>query len=223
MDFPKAIHWLLTVFIGLLSLPVDAQINLKTGYTISFMSDEGMNQVIHLFDLPDHTTPFKDLSWIHGFEAGFRYKTDVHGFELGYLGGYQKLEARGTRMPDLLEFTDKIKVGVHVAVVGYQVSGKIFGLGAELHHQWYRTRADIAGRSPAFEHTQTMLAYSIYSLITVAGENGIDLAIKPYIVIPDKPYDHDPLQRYNGSEILISKREKWIRYGISILFYNGEK
>ena len=222
MNHPAAINWLLAVLLGCLSSPVDAQINLKAGYNFSWIPDPGTDPLIHLFQSPQHTASYHELNWLHGFEAGLRYKADMHAIEIGYQGGYRSLRATGTSVADGASYTDKLKFAVHSGTIGYLVSGEVFGLGAELQHQWYKTVANLNDPAASFRHIQPMWAYSFFMTFTFTGNHNIDMMLKPYYTIPDKSYDTEPLRAFNGTDIGIP-RKKWTRFGISIVFYNGPK
>jgi hypothetical protein len=218
MNHPKGILWLLGVLLGLLSLPVVAQINLKTGYNFSWLPDPGTEQLINVYRSPEHTRPFPGFDWLHGFEAGIRYKAEMHALELGYQGGYRSLRADGTSMTDGTAFTDKLKFAVHSGTFGYVVSGDVFGMGAALQHQWYKTTYKPGNPAAEYQSTQSMWAYSFFMTFTLAGRNQIDMVIKPYYTIPDKPFENKPV----GPDIDFPNR-KWNRIGISLIFYNGPK
>lgn len=222
MDCPKAIRLLLLVLVGYLSSPINAQFNIKTGYNLSLLSDPGMNQAVHLFQNAEYKTPFRDLSWLHGIEVGMRYRNHVQAIELSYQGGYQRLQALGTHVDNNANFTDKIRLTVHSACVGYQLTGDVVGVGAEWQFQWYQTKAEIFPREQTLKHVQSMNGYSVFMLFTLSGRKAIDMVLKPYLIIPDKPYNLDPLIQYSGAEIHLPHK-KWTRFGISVLFYNGGK
>ena len=117
MTYPKATLPLLVVFIGFFSSPADAQVNLKTGYNISFLSLPETERLITSYnELQDYTSDFKSLHWLHGIEAGLRYKADVHGIELTYQGAYQTLKSTGLNGTE--EYTDKMRVAVHSIALG---------------------------------------------------------------------------------------------------------
>lgn len=223
MNRKKPYVLLLAAFFGFFSPPVNAQVNLKAGYNISLVSDPGMNEVISLFSASQpYTSSFDKLGWIHGFEAGLRFKSDIHAFELSYQTGYQHLKAKGDLAGDAGEYTDKIKLAVHSGGIGYQVTGEVVGLGADLQYQLYNTRAELTQATSGFKNIQKMLAMKFYLMFTLTGSGGVDAAIAPYYVLPFETYDLDPLSLYLNQQPGPAGT-KWTRFGLSILFYNGEK
>lgn len=223
MNLPKAIVWLLAVFFGL-SSPVNAQLNLKTGYSISFLQDAAVNQLIHTYNqTKSFTRDFKDLKWLHGFEAGLRYKTGVHALEVTYLGAYQRLRATASNPAGGEDLTDKLKFNVHSAGLAYQISSGAFGAGFEIQRQWYVTGAERKQPDRNWKHTQGMWAKQVYLMLNFEGSGSVSMTIKPYYIFPSEAYDCIPLQEFletNGDD---PELNKWNRFGLTLLFYNGQQ
>ncbi len=186
------------------------------------MSDDGMNRVVHFFDNPEYTSAFHDFQWLHGIEVGMRYKNHVQALELSYQGAYQRLQATGTHVDNNVNFTDKIRVAIHSGCLGYHLSGDVVGAGAELQFQWYHTKANVYPREETLKHVQAMTGYSFFMLFTLSGRHAIDMVLKPYVILPGKRYDLDPLLQYSGVKVDVP-HQKWTRFGLSVLFYNGGK
>jgi hypothetical protein len=213
---------ILAAFFGFFSSPVNAQFNLKAGYNISFLSDPAINDIMDVFaDSREYTSSFHSFGWMHGFEAGLRIKSDVHAFELTYQNGYQPLKAKGTNA-DGTTYTDKIKLGVNSAAFGYQVAGDLWGFGADLQYQWYRTTVELHEQTNTFKNVQEMWGTKLYLMLTLRGSGNIDAALQPYVVLPFGSYDHDPLSIYLNQTSGPAPK-KWTRFGLTFLFYNGNK
>ena len=208
MNLPKAIVWLLAVFFGL-SSPVNAQLNLKTGYSISFLQDASVDHIIQAYSQgKTYSKNFKDLTWLHGFEAGLRWKTGVHALELTYLGGYQRLRATATNPSGGEDLTDKLKFNVHSAGIAYQISRDFIGAGFEMQRQWYITGAEVKQPDLNFKHTQAMWAKQVYLMFNFEGSGSVSMTIKPYYIFPSEAYDCLPLRDFletNGSDLELNK------------------
>jgi len=136
MNRSSSIFIWLAAFFGFLLPPVNAQVNLKAGYNIS-LADPGLNQVVKAFSSSqNYTSPFNQLSWMHGFEAGLRFKADIHAFEVTYQNAYQRLQAKGDHNDGTGPYSDKIRLGIQSGAIGYQVTGEVFGMGTDLQYQW---------------------------------------------------------------------------------------
>ena len=218
----KAILILLAVFFGSFSSPADSQVNLKTGYNFSIMSSPELDRVIDLYnEVQGHTSEFGKLKWLHGFDVGLRLKSDIHALELNYQGGYRALRAEGQSVN--VTYTDKINFAVHAFGIGYQAAGGIFGLGTDLQYQFYKTKVTSEQDGNSFKNVQHMPALKLYLLFTLKGRKGVDMALQPYYLHPFKYYDLEPLKNFIFHGGFFPKKEKWNRFGISLLFYNGSK
>lgn len=223
MDRPKAMNYLLVAFFGFISLPVNAQFNLKTGYNISYVSMPGLDEVVSSFNASQtYTKSFHQLNWMHGLEAGLRYKFGAGAFEATYQGSFQQLRAEGDIAGTKDIYTDRIKFGIHSAAIGYQISGPVIGFGTDLQYQWYRVKVIYGLTEDTHKDVQNILALKIYLMATLTGNKGVDIAIQPYWLMPFDEYDLAPLNHFLGQEG-DPGTEKWARFGLTILFYNGEK
>jgi hypothetical protein len=223
MNRKKSLVFFVVAFIGLLAPPINAQVNLKAGYNISFLSDPGMNEIIQTFeDQQDYKTGYDKFSWLHGFETGLRVKTGASAFELTYQNGYQQLKAKGELNGGTMPYTEKIKISIQSAGFGYYATGEVFGMGADLQYQWYRTKVELAEPVLEFKHIQEMWGMRFYCVLTLKGSGSIDAAIQPYYILPFGKYDHDPLSLFLNQETGPAAK-KWNRFGLTFLFYNGDK
>src|SRR5688572_12168725 len=97
MSCPKAKIALLLAFFGCFSSPADAQINLKTGYNLSFLSVSSLDNMLSEYnDSKGYSSGFNNLRWLHGFEGGIRFKSGLQAIEVNYQGAYQALNATGS-------------------------------------------------------------------------------------------------------------------------------
>ncbi len=212
----------LLLFVSLVFSGVQAQVNLKAGYNISFISDPGLNEVISTFsESQSYDRGFKKVSWLHGLEAGIRFKADIHAFELTYQSAYQALRAEGTIQPESITYTDKINMSVNSIAAGYQLAGDFAGGGVDLQYQRYNAKVRQEGQDE-FRDVQEMWGMKVYMMLTLQGSGSIDAAIQPYVVIPFGQYETDPLSQYLNQEPG-PEGKKWTRVGITLLFYNGGK
>jgi len=218
---PKATLFLLSAFFGFVSSPADAQVNLKTGYNFSILSDPGIDKIISSYnDLTGYSSGFRSLRWLHGFVAGLRFKSGFNAVELTYQGGYQALKAEGKNGVE--SYTDKLRFAIHSLAFGYQVSDRVWGLGADLQYQLYKTKFTAGLPVEDFTNWQRMFALKFYLMLTLKGRKGVDMALQPYYVLPFKEYDPDPLAQYLNVEPAAS-HDRWNRFGLTLLFYNGTK
>jgi hypothetical protein len=162
------------------------------------------------------------VDWLHGFEMGSRFKSGVHALELTYQGAYQAMKASGDLNGGSIPFSDKMRFQLHSGGVGYQAQGERAGIGFDFQFQWYITKAELNPGEIGFKDVQNMTAAKFYFTVVFPGTQGVDLAVQPYYLLPFDSYDPDPLRRFLSLSETYG-REKWTRFGLTVVFYNGEK
>lgn len=223
MNCSRAMVFLLLGFFSFLSSPAYTQINLKTGYNFSLVSYPGLDRLISAFNASQpYSSPFHDLRWLQGFEAGVRLKKDIHALEVTYQGASRTMKASGINSGTSETYTDHLVYSIHSGAIGYQLGSGSFGFGTDLQYQLYKIKYKAGLTKDVFKTTQHRMAFKIYAMFTFSGSESTDFVIQPYVVLPMKEYDLFPLSAILNTE-LNSKQEKWIRYGVTLLFYNGRK
>jgi hypothetical protein len=221
MTSPIAMAVLLAVFFGLFSSPINAQINIKAGYSFSLVHDEAIDLLIEeVNQAGTYDRDYKNLRWVHGFDIGVRFKSGPHAFEIGYLGGYRHLVAHINNPAGGDDLKDKLIFDTESFGLGYQLSDDHFGIGAELQYQFYYTKAKLKLPEVSFKDVQEMWATKLYLMFILEGSGSVTAVIEPYYILPSKGYDPQPLQQFMETTINPSQN-KWTRFGLSFLFYNG--
>ena len=157
---------------------------------------------------------------MHGIEAGLRLKWGISALEFNYQGAYQTLKATGQNMD--VSYTDRVRTAVHSAAAGIQLADRIWGMGTELQFQFYKVKFIPEQNGETFKNVQDMLALKFYLMAVLQGGKGADMAIQPYYVLPFQKYDAGPFAQYLGMEPS-GISDRWNRFGLTVLFYNGEK
>jgi hypothetical protein len=223
MDCLRAFSFLLLLFFGFLSSPANAQINLKTGYSFSVLSTPALHRVVSSFNQSQsYISHFHDLDWMHGFEAGLRLKGGVHALELTYQGASKSFKATGLIPGSINKYTDNLRYSANSLAVGYQLTNGTLGIGTDLLFQFYKVKYVEGLTKHSFSNMQHMTAFKFYLMVTFKGDTGIDFALQPFVILPSKAYDLQPLADILHTEAGTGE-EKWIRYGLTISFYNGKK
>lgn len=221
MTFPKAIPGLMAIFFGFFSLPGNAQVNVKAGYSFSLVHDDAIDQLVdEVNQAGTYDRDYKNLRWLHGFDFGLRFKSGLHALEIGYLGAYRHLVAHTNDPTGGNDIKDKLIFDTESACLGYQLSDEHFGLGVELQYQWYITKAKLKLPERSFKDVQEMWATKLYLMLILEGSGSVTAVIEPYYILPTKGYNAQPLQEYLETTIHPSDN-RWTRFGLSFLFYNG--
>ncbi len=217
---PKAIPILLWAFFGCFSSPAYAQVNLKTGYNFSILSTDGLDELIaSINDSRSYEDPFSSIKWLHGLEAGLRWKGGPSALEITYQASYKSTKASGLNGTE--PYDDVFKLFLHSAAIGYQYADGLFGFGTDVQYQYYRTKFTSGLDARTFLYEQKMPALKFYLMLTLRGGKGVDMAVQPYYVLPFKEYDLETLAQDLQAEA--SSNRKLSRFGVTILFYNGKK
>lgn len=212
-------HLSVLILICLLPIISYAQVNIKSGYNFSVPSSEGLNLIIEERNRQaGYTDAFSKIQWMHGLEAGLRLKGGVHAVELSYQGAYQSLKAKRELANET--YDDKIKTSIHAIALGYQAGEGLFGLGLDFQYQFHRIRFEDELGETSFQDVQSIGALKPYLMLTLSGSGNVDMAVQPYGVFPLKSFDYSALQNHLGTAVS-SPSEKWIRLGVTVLFYNG--
>jgi|GEM_PF-1241750 len=221
MTFHKAVTCLLVLFFGILSLPIIGQINIKAGYSFSLVHDDAIDQLVdEVNQANDYEHNLKNLRWMHGFDVGLRFKSGPHALELSYLGGYRHLLGTNPNPGGGSDIKDKLIFDTESFGLGYQLSDNHFGMGAELQYQFYYTKAKLTLPDQSFKDIQKMWATKLYLMVILEGSGSVTAVIEPYYILPTKGYDPQPLQHFMETTINPTNN-KWTRFGLSFLFYNG--
>jgi len=219
--FKKAISGLIAVFLGFLSFSANAQINVKAGYSFSLVHDDAIDQLVdEVNQANDYEHDFKHLRWVHGFDFGLRFKSGSHALELSYLGGYRHLLGTNPNPGGGSDIKDKLIFDTESFGLGYQLSDDHFGLGAELQYQFYYTKAKLTLPEMNFKDVQEIWATKLYLMLILEGSGSVTAVIEPYYILPTKGYNAEPIQEFMEVSLQPSQN-KWTRFGLSFLFYNG--
>lgn len=211
---------MLLAFFGCFSSPADAQVNLKTGYNFSIPSADGLDELISSINTSrSYEESFSSIKWLHGLEAGLRWKGGTSALEVTYQAAYKATKASGLNGTE--SFEDALKLFIHSAALGYQFSDGLYGFGTDVQYQFYRTKLTSGLDGQTFLHKQKMPALKFYLMLTLRGGKGVDMAVQPYYVLPFDEYDLSQLAQ--DLQVEVSENKKMSRFGLTVLFYNGKK
>jgi len=221
MTCSKAIFWLLVLFLGMCSLSIQGQVNIKAGYSFSLVADKAVDDLIkELNQGGTYSRDYKNLGWLHGFDVGLRFKSGPNALEISYLGAYRHLTAHTLNPAGGSDFIDKLVFDVQSAGLGYQLADEKFGLGVDVQYQWYVTRAKLTQPERKFKDVQEMWATKFYLMVILGGSGSVSAVIEPYYILPFSGYNAGPIKQYLEVDAHPSDNQ-WKRFGLSFLFYNG--
>jgi hypothetical protein len=136
------------------------------------------------------------------------------------LGGYRHLLGTNPNPGGGSDIKDKLIFDTESFGLGYQLSDDHFGLGAELQYQFYYTKAKLTLPEMNFKDVQKIWATKLYLMLILEGSGSVTAVIEPYYILPTKGYNAQPIQEFMEVSLQPSQN-KWTRFGLSFLFYNG--
>ena len=68
---------------------------------------------------------------------------------------------------------------------------QLLGFGTDLQYQWYRFGYKSGISNAELKNIQHMTAFKFYVMLNVQGNEGIDFAFQPYLVLPSNYFDEE--------------------------------
>lgn len=220
---------LLIIILSTVSQGLNAQINIKVGYSIGFLQSKVSDEILKEFntrnDWLGNEGEFGNWRSIHGLSMGLLYRSRIFGIEISYNNKLNKIEARGNDPLLNSRFEGDIQFKVNSLSAAYELYiGETLGIGASLDWTTFKASYEINNDNNVDQLIkQDGLSSHFYGIINLSGNEIISLAIKPFIQVPWVDWDFTNLDRAlnpNGSSIQ-NHEERVINFGFSIIFYNG--
>lgn len=214
------------IFIGVLTIEVNAQINFKIGYNYTYAPFSVNNEVLAQYNasISRIEQSFKPLHSFHGIHLGFRYKAAPMAIEFSWEHGTKDLQAIGYITNDEV-FTKKLYYSTNQYSLGLENYFGAFGYGATIGKQKFKIKTDISNTDVKRGIVnQSEYVSKFYLIYTIHEGNAISLVVKPYVQIPWQGYDIQALQtELLPSSTDIVPKEDSFQYGLTLLFYNGRQ
>ena len=217
------------LFIGLFNTNAHSQINVKVGYSLSFLQSKVNDEIIEEFntrnDFLGKDGSFNKWRSAHGLSLGLYYRSRIFGFELSYNNKINKVEARGSDPLTNGRFERDIQYKINSLSAAYELFvSEGLGLGASLDWTTFKMNYEVNNdNNNELLTKQEGLSSNFYVVLNLPGNEIISLAIKPFVQIPWTSWDFKPLDETlnpNGSSIT-NHKERVLNFGIQFVFYNG--
>jgi len=208
--------------------PLYSQINIKTGYSISYLNPEVNNTILADFnetneDWLDNT--FNDRHWFNGLHLGIRYKVDdIVGIELGWVTQFGKTLAEGVEPVSEEGYYRKLNYSLNQFSFGLEpMATEFLGFGASIDYNLFAINSRDEPRSSKVKIVRDG-NWSSHFFITyyTRSNNGIALGIRPFVRVPWTEVDYTGLpEDLEVSAPDGGNKDKNLHFGLSILFFNG--
>ncbi len=212
----------------LVPISIQAQINLKTGYSISYANPNIVNDILDGFNQTNDDwldKSFKSMHIMHGMDVGMRYKTyDVVGIELGWSNKFSKSIAEGIDPVNNESYYRKLNYNQNQFMFGLEsLVNNRWGFGASIDYNLVNVklkRATGSSKSKIVKDNN----WSSHFFITYHTKpgNGVSLGIRPFVIIPWTKIDYRDLSNELNETNSTEKLEgDFPFFGIAFLFFNG--
>jgi len=215
----------LSVFSFLLCLQLNAQLNLKVGYNLSFAQAQELDDVLSKFneDNPWLDKRFKSFNIVNGLLLGFRYRLSSTAISVNIYNRFKTTEASGTDPATNTAFFRKLSLKSRGVSFGIEQFIGMISLGATLD----RDRFILEGKSVSdgdFIGLIDVADWSnhFYIGINTPRSSGLALSIRPFIHIPWASFKVDPLEGNLGATVS-GKESRFLNFGVQVIFLNGGK
>lgn len=219
---------LIILLLGL-SHSLSAQFNISVGYTIGYTPAQEINELVFEFNetFRDGTyfgMEMPDLNYLHGLQAGLRWKYDRFSFELNWENLNRTREALGETEADQL-FQKTIFYNINNYAAGLESNFGNFGAGIFLGLRNFKIKEEIAvtGKRRSFLEDNQYFVKPVISINLIGGDK-VGLSIKPYLQIPLSSIPLNNLSKeFFGQDIGTDRTDRLLMGGVSFIFYNGSQ
>lgn len=223
---------LLLVFTSILHLqnPLNAQLNIKVGYGLSYFNAKENNQVLNRFNMAqnevlngNYVKPLSPVKVLNGIQLGLRYQfTDFQAFEFGWENQSVQKEALGETSTGGL-FKQKLFYSSNQLYLGYHLLLDQWGGGIGLGINNFKIRDEIGEsdvKKNIIDEDQTVLRFNLAYNFSPASR--VSFSIQPFYHLSLDAIGLDPLESELGIEKTDTK-SSFTHFGIRFIFYNGPK
>lgn len=205
---------------------MQAQINLKVGYTGSYAEMEIADQIFDRINAnsPDRTKDLGNIRIRHGMELGLRYTIGVFAIDAGVSSMTGSTDGENLTLSTGVIGNAMYRSSLTNYFVGLENQFGFFGYGGNIGYLNLKYKTDINGGSDLTTiYNERILASKFYLNLEAKGD-GIAFAIRPYVMVPWEPYNLEAVEsNYNENITMPSSNysQESMIFGISVLFFNG--
>ena len=203
---------------------VQAQVNMKIGYNLTFPDLSVNNQILSAYNPADSEVvdPFGSLGFMHGIQLGIRYRWSNMAAELGWENLSRDRTALSYRASSD-SFTDRqYNYGFTGFSFGLDNYFDKFGIGSMLLYQKMGISRSIGNNDLSLVDEKNW-ALRFQFIIQVQQSSMVSLQLKPYYQFALSTYNLAPLASDLNVTRLSNLGESPSFFGISLVFYNGRQ
>lgn len=206
-----------------------AQLNFKVGYTASFFNLEANDGILERFNA---ARPYLDDVWdpvgfINGVDLGLAFQSDLIGLEAGYELKFGQRSAEGIPPGATESFQDRVFYNLQGFYVGGKVGYEILFAGVNL----MQNRLQMSFLNDDLDDRLTILRDNYQSLqfylsLEPNPDDPFRFSIRPFVEIPVGNVNLREAAEFLEPDFAADApadfyEERWVQYGIRIVFLNG--
>lgn len=209
---------------------MNAQINLKVGYSLAYTNPEIHNRIIESYNeqRPWLSQPMKETNNLNGFLFGIRYKMGRLAAELSWENQFDRFKASGEDPSNDSKVTESIyfkQAFYSFGLESFFTENLSIKASFDLNQIRYRAeRTNVDGRFVLMKDWGYGSTFSIgYNFV---GDRIMHVSIRPFMHISWTDFDISAFDEAINPDTTINTdpndyQESFVSYGIKLVFYNG--
>jgi hypothetical protein len=221
--------YFLVLFCLLFSLKAFSQLNIKIGYSASYINSDINNKI---FDSYNEARPwlesnFENLHFLHGIQLGFRYKINVAAIEFTWENVTRSRNALGEDPSNGVFFEKELFYGMNTFSLGLQNNFGTFGYGATIDSRIVKVKTNIGTSDQKREIVnESGISSKFYISLNFQSGDFVAMSLQPYIQVPWKDINLFGIENELIENTMNTRDqfdENLMTFGITIVFYNGQQ
>jgi hypothetical protein len=208
----------------------NAQFNTEIGYTAAYLKAREVNSIFRIYNnnQVSKIDTMKNMNFISGFNAGIIYRAGL----LRFAASWESLTSSRHSIEGSIIGQDPIsekKLYFYFNTISGSMSfiNDQIGIGSGIDYNFFRvktTKSGISSKVDLIKPEKDFLSSKTFLIFNIWVNNKLSIEFKPYIRIPLKKIDIEPLQEYLNTEKNENFRyANFIQYGLSFNILNGKQ
>lgn len=215
----------LTPFLWLVTVSAFGQVNLKAGYALAALNAPNYDAVISAHnDAYAHVynEPFPMLDFLHGLDLGVEYRWETVAIEAGWRVKRNRQEAKGTLAPrgNIRNNLTTSLASFYTGLVQYYGPIRIAGT---IDYSYVRMKMDFQEPAKLTVLSSNGWSSQFSAGVVFGGKGSVSLVISPFVQVSWTDYGISELRESLSESVLMPAHERFLNYGVTLLFLNGPR
>lgn len=208
----------------------NAQFNTEIGYTAAYLKASEVNSIFRIYNNNQNSMidTMKNMNFINGFNAGIIYRAGI----MRFAASWESLTATRHSVEGSIIGQDPVsekKLYFYFNTISGSLSliKDHIGIGSGIDYNFFRlktTKSGISSKVDLIKPEKEFLSSKTFLIFNFKVNSKLAIELKPYIRIPLKKIDLEPLEDYLNTEKNENFRyANFIQYGLSFNILNGKQ